>query len=149
MRTSVGPTKNLLSKRQRDAQQDTETLWSLAGLFRFESKKQFLKLGRFTDVFAEITDENELECRSPLATEPESTDNLSPCREKVKPETGNLSTFFYFFRAGTRATVRRRTLKRCESGKILPPLSMPTLVTDMGFNPRSETCVDYIIQNKE
>lgn len=103
IRTSVGPTKNLLSKRQRDAQQDTVTLWSLAGLFRFESKKQFLKLGRFTDVFAEITDENELECRSPLATEPESTDNLAPCREKVKPETGNLPTFFYISRVSARA----------------------------------------------
>ena len=61
VRGNEGPAKNLLSKRRRDAQQDTVTLWSLAGLFRFESKKQILKLGRFTDVFAEITIEMNLD----------------------------------------------------------------------------------------
>ena len=95
MRVYISSAKNLFLKRQRNAQQDTKTLRSLAGISNLIAKIQ-IKLGGFTDVFAEITDENELECRSPLATEPESTDNLSPCREKVKPETGNLSTFFIF-----------------------------------------------------
>jgi hypothetical protein len=56
MRERVGPAKNLLWKRQRSAQQDTKTLWSLAGVFRFPEQKSLLKLGRFTRSFAEITD---------------------------------------------------------------------------------------------
>jgi len=59
------------------------------------AKGWFEKFGGFTISFAEITVENELGNRSPLATEPESADNLSPCREKVKSQSGNLSTFFY------------------------------------------------------
>ena len=95
IRTSVGPTKNLLSKRQRDAQQDTETLWSLAGLFRFWEQKAVFETWSVYRCFCWNNHWNELRCRSPLAAEPESTDNLSPCDDKVKPETGNLSTFFY------------------------------------------------------
>ena len=59
------------------------------------AKGWFEKIGGFTISFAEITVENELGNHSPLAAEPDSTDNLSPYREKVKPEFGNLSTFFY------------------------------------------------------
>jgi len=80
MRTSVSPTKNLLSKRQRDAQQDTVTLWLLAGLFRFESKKQNLKLGRFTDIFAEITGEMSSELDSGITRKSVPLTNLSPIR---------------------------------------------------------------------
>ena len=39
MRGDEGPTKNLFLKRQRNAQQDTKTLWSLAGLFLFRNKR--------------------------------------------------------------------------------------------------------------
>ena len=56
----------------------------LAGRFRFIEQKNNFKLGRFSIPFAEITDENELGIHSPLATEPESTENLSPYHEKVK-----------------------------------------------------------------
>ena len=66
------------------------------------AKGWFEKFGGFTISFAEITVENELGNHSPLAAEPDSTDNLSPCREKVKPETGNLSTFFYILRVSAR-----------------------------------------------
>ena len=57
MRAREGPTKNLFPKRQRNAQQDTKTQRSLAGLFRFENKRAILKLGRFSRAFVEITNE--------------------------------------------------------------------------------------------
>ena len=59
------------------------------------AKGWFEKFGGFTISFAEITVKNELGNHSPLAAEPESADNLSPILRKVKPEFGNLSTFFY------------------------------------------------------
>ena len=54
IREDVGPTKNLLKKRQRNVQQDTKTQWSLLEYFAFLSKRAILKLGRFTSSFAEI-----------------------------------------------------------------------------------------------
>ena len=51
-----GPAKNLLVKQQGNAQQDTKTLWSIAGIFHFHEQKSYIKLGRFSSSFAEITD---------------------------------------------------------------------------------------------
>ena len=51
MRVREGPAKNLRLKRRKNAQQDTKTLWSLAG---FQSvAKDLIKLGRFSRTFAE------------------------------------------------------------------------------------------------
>ena len=54
MRVREGPAKNLRLKRRKNAQQDTKTLWSLAGFSI--SRKNLIKLGRFSRTFAEITD---------------------------------------------------------------------------------------------
>ena len=52
----VGSSKNLLPERQRNAQQDTETQWSLLVYFDSTAKGLVGKLGWFTCPFAEITD---------------------------------------------------------------------------------------------
>ena len=52
----VGSSKNLLPERQRNAQQDTETQWSLLVFRCLGAKERTLKLGGFTYAFAEITD---------------------------------------------------------------------------------------------
>ena len=39
--------RNLLKKRQRNAQQDTKTLWSLAGKFHFLEQKRIINLAGF------------------------------------------------------------------------------------------------------
>ena len=56
LREDEGPAKNLLVKRQRNVQQDTKTLWSIAGIFHYHEQKSYIKLGRFSSSFAEITD---------------------------------------------------------------------------------------------
>ena len=53
----VGSAKNLFPKRQRNAQQDTKTQWSLLVFRCLGAKEHILKLGGFTFSFAEITDE--------------------------------------------------------------------------------------------
>lgn len=53
----VGSAKNPLPERQRNAQQDTKTQWSLLVFRCLGAKELFLKLGGFTSSFAEITDE--------------------------------------------------------------------------------------------
>ena len=68
----------------------------LCWYFDSMSKGQ-IKLGGFYTSFAEITDENELEIRFRWQTEPESADNLSPCHEKVKPQSGAILIFFRIF----------------------------------------------------
>ena len=55
-----GPAKNLLPKRLETAQQDTKTQRSLL-VFLLGSKNVCFKLGRFSCIFAEIRDKNELE----------------------------------------------------------------------------------------
>ena len=52
----VGSAKNPLPERQRNAQQDTKTQWSLLVFRCLGAKEHFLKLGGFTSSFAEITD---------------------------------------------------------------------------------------------
>ena len=52
----VGSAKNPLPERQRNAQQDTKTQWSLLVFRCLGAKELFLKLGGFTSSFAEITD---------------------------------------------------------------------------------------------
>ena len=52
----VGSAKNPLPERQRNAQQDTKTQWSLLVFRCLEAKEHILKLGGFTSSFAEITD---------------------------------------------------------------------------------------------
>jgi hypothetical protein len=54
MRDDEGPAKNLLQKRQRNAQQDTKTQWYFAGVFLFLEQKSNFKLGWFSSSFAEI-----------------------------------------------------------------------------------------------
>ena len=54
---NVGSAKNLLPERQRNAQQDTKTQWSLLVFRCLGAKEHILKLGGFTFSFAEITDE--------------------------------------------------------------------------------------------
>ena len=60
MRDDEGPAKNLPLKRQRNAQQDTKTQWSLLVYFDSAAKVVREKLGRFSSSFAEITNEKEL-----------------------------------------------------------------------------------------
>ena len=57
VRENVGSAKNLLPERQRNAQQDTKTQWSLLVFRCLGAKEHILKLGGFTFSFAEITDE--------------------------------------------------------------------------------------------
>ena len=114
----VGSSKNLLPERQRNAQQDTETQWSLLVFRCLGAKERTLKLGGFTYAFAEITDENELGIQSLLATEPESTDNLTPCLGKVKHRKENLSFFSFFSRVCAR--LLKKGAERNKSGKIHP-----------------------------
>ena len=67
IREYEGPAKNLLLKRQRNAQQDTKTQWSLLVFRGLGAKEHILKLGGFTFSFAEITDKMSTEsnfCRS-------------------------------------------------------------------------------------
>ena len=52
----VGSAKNPLPERQRNAQQDTKTQWSLLVFRCLGAKEHILKLGGFTSSFAEITD---------------------------------------------------------------------------------------------
>ena len=94
MREHAGSARNLHLGITRNAQQDTKTQCFLLVYSYSAAKVVGDKLGRFSSSFAEKTVEKELRNRSPLAVELESIDNLSSCREKVKPETGNLSTFF-------------------------------------------------------
>ena len=56
VRENVGSAKNPLLRRQRNAQQDTKTQWSLLVFQCLGAKEQILKLGGFTFSFAEITD---------------------------------------------------------------------------------------------
>ena len=56
MRENVGSAKNLLPERQRNAQQDMKTQWSLLVFRCLGAKEHILKLGGFTFSFAEITD---------------------------------------------------------------------------------------------
>ena len=56
VRENVGSAKNLLPERQRNAQQDTKTQWSLLVFRSLGAKEHILKLGGFTFSFAEITD---------------------------------------------------------------------------------------------
>ena len=56
VRENVGSAKNLLPERQRNAQQDTKTQWSLLVFLYPVAKELILKLGGFTSSFAEITD---------------------------------------------------------------------------------------------
>ena len=56
VRENVGSAKNLLPERQRNAQQDTKTQWSLLVFRCLGAKELILKLGGFTFSFAEITD---------------------------------------------------------------------------------------------
>ena len=56
VRENVGSAKNLLLRRQRNAQQDTKTQWSLLVFRCLGAKEHFLKLGGFTFSFAEITE---------------------------------------------------------------------------------------------
>ena len=53
MRDDEGPAKNLLQKRQRNAQQDTKTQWYFAGVFLFLEQKSNFKLGWFSSSFVE------------------------------------------------------------------------------------------------
>ena len=133
MRPSVGPARTCPEKRQRNAQQDTKTQRSLAGIFRFRAKEAG-KLAGLQMILCWNNHWNELGIRSPLGAEPESTDNLSPCREKVKPETGNLSTFFYIF---ARALAHLRDSDRgnaaITTGLSRAILSMPTQAADIWF----------------
>ena len=67
VREDVGPAKNPLPERQRNAQQDTKTQWSLLVFRCLGAKEHILKLGGFTSSFAEITDKMSTEsdfCRS-------------------------------------------------------------------------------------
>ncbi len=63
VRENVGSAKNLLPERQRKAQQDTKTQWSLLVFRCMGAKEHILKLGGFTFSFAEITDEMSTETR--------------------------------------------------------------------------------------
>ena len=60
IRAYEGPTKNLLKRRQRNAQQDTMTHWSLLVYFVPFEQKRLFKLGRFSYAFAENTNEMSL-----------------------------------------------------------------------------------------
>ena len=57
MYDDVGSAKNPLPERQRNAQQDTKTQWSLLVFRCLGAKEHILKLGGFTFSFAEITDQ--------------------------------------------------------------------------------------------
>jgi hypothetical protein len=78
MSAYVGSFKNLLPERQRNAQQDTETQWSLLVFRCLGAKERTLKLGGFTYAFAEITDENELRIRLRQVMKSVPSNNLSP-----------------------------------------------------------------------
>ena len=90
----VGSSKNLLPERQRNAQQDTETQWSLLVFRCLGAKERTLKLGGFTYAFAEITDENELGIRSLQGKTPVPTGNLHRTHAKVKPKKTLSHAFF-------------------------------------------------------
>jgi len=51
MREIVGPARNLLSKRRRNAQQDAKTQWSLLVYFIFEGKRAYLETWLVYDFF--------------------------------------------------------------------------------------------------
>lgn len=53
IRDDEGPAKNLLLGRQKNAQQDTKTQSSYAGISVPKSKRANIKLGRFSSSFAE------------------------------------------------------------------------------------------------
>ena len=57
VREDVGPAKNPLPERQRNAQQDTKTQWSLLVFRCLGAKEHFRNLAGLHLSFAEITDE--------------------------------------------------------------------------------------------
>lgn len=61
MRVREGPAKNLLSRRQRNVQQETKTQWSLAGISNLIATKSNQNLAGFLELFAEITDVKNIE----------------------------------------------------------------------------------------
>ena len=89
MREDVGPARNPLLKRRKNAQQDTKTQWSLLVYFDSAAKGVLEKLGRFSYTFAEITDGMSSERKSRDA-EINSNQHYTPFLYKIKP----ISRFF-------------------------------------------------------
>ena len=79
MRAREGPTKNLILERQRNAQQDTKTLWSLAGISYPESKELLQNLVGFHVLLMKY-DCNELGNELSHVRKSFPTCNLSPIR---------------------------------------------------------------------
>ncbi len=98
MRAREGPTKNLLQERQRNAQQDTKTQWSLQ-VFRCPGAKANIKLGRFSRAFAEITAEMSLEAGFHYS-------GICFPKNNLHPVTGKSSRFSDFF--GLFITLRKK-----------------------------------------
>ena len=79
VRVQEGPAKNPLNRRKRNAQQDTRTLWSLAGISNSRSKDTILNLVGFHVLLMKY-DCNELGNELPHVRKSFPTGHLSPIR---------------------------------------------------------------------
>lgn len=83
-RVREGPAKNLLMRRQKNAQQDMKTQWSLLVFPKLMSKRACFKLGGFSRTFAEITDIKSSESDPAQGREIIPNNKLTPNYGKIK-----------------------------------------------------------------